>query len=148
VLITNTDDHLLNHGFLHESGELWRLSPAFDLNPSPERIREFKTWISEDAGPAATVENLMSVTPYFRIPLKRAQAILTDVEQAVAKWREAGRAIGMTEPELGQFADAFEHAERAAAHRVLETSIATYPSASRRSRSGSPRRPSTDSRPL
>jgi len=27
--------------------EFWRLSPAFDINPSPERVRELKTWISE-----------------------------------------------------------------------------------------------------
>lgn len=119
VLITNIDDHLLNHGFLHESGELWRLSPAFDLNPSPERIREFKTWISENAGPAATIDGLMSVTPYFRISRERAKKILAEVEHTVAMWREAGRSIGMTEQELDQFADAFEHAERAAARRVI-----------------------------
>ena len=35
ILISNTDDHLRNHGFLHERGESWILSPAFDLNPSP-----------------------------------------------------------------------------------------------------------------
>ena len=119
VLITNIDDHLLNHGFLHESGELWRLSPAFDLNPSPERIREFKTWISEDAGPAATIDGLMSATPYFRISPERAKSILAIVERAVARWRETGSSIGMTGRELDQFADAFEHAERAAARRVI-----------------------------
>lgn len=119
VLITNIDDHLLNHGFLHESGELWRLSPTFNLNPSPERIREFKTWISEDTGPAATIDGLMSVTPYFRISLAPAKTILAEVERAVATWRETGRFIGMTEQELDRFADAFEHAERAAARRVI-----------------------------
>ena len=51
ILITNVDDHLHNHGFLHVDRAFWRLSPAFDLNPSPERVRELKTWISEDAGP-------------------------------------------------------------------------------------------------
>lgn len=119
VLITNIDDHLLNHGFLHEKGELWRLSPAFDLNPSPERIREFKTWISEDAGPAATIDGLMSVTPYFKISRQRAKAILAEVERAVATWRKAGLSIGLTAQELDEFADAFEHAERAAARRVI-----------------------------
>ncbi|MHB1544570.1 MAG: type II toxin-antitoxin system HipA family toxin [Gammaproteobacteria bacterium] len=119
VLITNIDDHLLNHGFLHESGALWRLSPAFDLNPSPECIREFKTWISEDAGPEATIDGLMSATPYFRISRERAKLILADVERAVATWRETGRSIGMSGQEFDQFADAFEHAERAAARRVV-----------------------------
>jgi serine/threonine-protein kinase HipA len=120
VLITNIDDHLLNHGFLHESGELWRLSPAFDLNPSPERVREFKTWISEDAGPEATIDGLLSVTRYFNIAAPRAKEILGQVEHAVAGWRAKGRSIGMSEQEVDQFADAFEHAEREAARRAVQ----------------------------
>jgi serine/threonine-protein kinase HipA len=118
ILITNIDDHLLNHGFIHVGGGKWRLSPAFDINPAPERIRELKTWISEDAGPAATIDGLMSVTRYFGIPLQKAKRILRDVEAAVATWRETGRLLGMTEIDLGQFADAFEHSERGAARRI------------------------------
>jgi serine/threonine-protein kinase HipA len=119
ILITNIDDHLLNHGFIYAGGGKWRLSPAFDINPAPERIRELKTWISEDAGPAATIDGLMSVTPYFRIPLQKAKYILREVEAAVASWRETGRSIGMTEAELDQFADAFEHSEREAVHHTV-----------------------------
>jgi serine/threonine-protein kinase HipA len=47
ILITNVDDHLHNHGFLHTHHGRWRLAPAFDLNPFPDRVRELKTWISE-----------------------------------------------------------------------------------------------------
>ena len=119
ILITNVDDHLRNHGFLHFSRGQWRLAPAFDVNPFPERLRELKTWISEEAGPEATVEGLMSVTPYFRITKGRAQKILGEVEAAVAQWRREGRAIGMTADELDQFSNAFEHAERAAARRAI-----------------------------
>lgn len=35
ILISNTDDHLRNHGFLHRPGAGWALSPAYDLNPFP-----------------------------------------------------------------------------------------------------------------
>ena len=35
LLISNTDDHLRNHGFLRESTAGWRLSPVFDINPNP-----------------------------------------------------------------------------------------------------------------
>jgi serine/threonine-protein kinase HipA len=118
VLITNVDDHLRNHGFLHVERGQWRLAPAFDLNPFPDRLRELKTWISEETGPEATVDALMSVIAYFRISPARAKTILSDVERAVAGWRHEGRAIAMTAIELDQFADAFEHAERAAARRV------------------------------
>ena len=34
----------------HASRGQWRLAPAFDLNPFPDRVRELKTWISEDTG--------------------------------------------------------------------------------------------------
>ncbi len=117
ILITNVDDHLLNHGFLHFDHGQWRLSPAFDINPFPERQRELKTWVSEDTGPGATIEALMSVTAYFGIATPRAREILEAVETAVAGWRGEARALGMTDAELDQFADAFEHAERAAARR-------------------------------
>ena len=38
ILISNTDDHLRNHGFLREAGG-WRLSPAYDLNPMPTDVK-------------------------------------------------------------------------------------------------------------
>jgi serine/threonine-protein kinase HipA len=118
VLITNVDDHLHNHGFLHVHHGQWRLAPAFDLNPFPDRVRELKTWISEETGPEATVEALLSVINYFRIPVERARGILLKLEHAIAHWRETGRALGLTERELDQFSEAFEHSERQAARRA------------------------------
>jgi serine/threonine-protein kinase HipA len=118
VLITNVDDHLHNHGFLHADRGLWRLAPAFDLNPFPDRSRELKTWISAESGPEATVDALRSVAGYFRITPRRASEILQEVERAVGRWREQGRVLGMTKRELDQFAEAFEHPEREAARRM------------------------------
>jgi serine/threonine-protein kinase HipA len=117
ILITNVDDHLHNHGFLHAERGLWRLAPAFDLNPFPDRARELKTWVSAETGPEATVEALMSVIAYFRLSRARAKEILREVERAVAGWRKAGRALGMSDRDLEDFADAFEHSERAAAQK-------------------------------
>lgn len=118
ILITNVDDHLHNHGFLHAEHGLWRLAPAFDLNPFPERARELKTWISENTGPSASIDALLSVTAYFGISAHRAGEILGSVVAAVAKWRQTGRAIGMNVQELDQFAEAFEHSELDAARQV------------------------------
>jgi serine/threonine-protein kinase HipA len=119
ILITNVDDHLLNHGFLHVERGQWRLAPAFDINPFPERLRELKTWVSEDTGPEASIDALMSVLPYFRIAKDRAQAILAEVEAAVSEWRAEGARIGMSSAELDDFIDAFEHEERHAARAAL-----------------------------
>ena len=117
ILITNVDDHLHNHGFLHLNRGQWRLAPAFDINPFPDRVREMKTWISEDTGPEATIEALLSVIPYFQITKERAKEILLKLEHAISQWREAGKALGMTGRELEQFSEAFEHPEREAARR-------------------------------
>lgn len=119
ILITNVDDHLRNHGFLHEDREFWRLSPAFDINPSPERVRELKTWISEDAGSDMTIDALMSVIAYFRITNARAREILSEVAYSVESWRRTGQSIGMTDEELEPFADAFEHAQLNAAKKLI-----------------------------
>lgn len=119
ILITNVDDHLFNHGFLHVQHGQWRLAPAFDINPFPERMRELKTWLSEEAGPQATIDGLMSTTTHFRLSLKRAKEILRDVENAVAMWRSVGKALGMSPAQLNLFADAFEHEERVQARRTM-----------------------------
>jgi serine/threonine-protein kinase HipA len=120
VLITNVDDHLHNHGFLHANRGQWRLAPAFDINPFPDRVRELKTWISEDTGPEATIEALLSVLAYFRISRVRANEILSRIERALSKWHETGLSLGMTNQELDQFADAFEHPEREAARQAAQ----------------------------
>ena len=118
ILITNVDDHLRNHGFLHASRGQWRLAPAFDLNPFPDRARELKTWISEETGPEATIEALLSVLPYFRISQTRGNEILRRIERTLSGWRKTGRGLGMTNKELDQFADAFEHSERQAVRQA------------------------------
>ncbi len=55
ILISNTDDHLRNHGFLYAGQEGWRLSPAYDLNPVPTDIkpRILATAINEDDNTAS-----------------------------------------------------------------------------------------------
>ena len=119
ILINNVDDHLHNHGFLHVANGQWRLSPAFDINPFPDRQRELKTWISEEAGPAASIEALMGVAAYFGLERKDAVQLLAEVERTVATWRQRGRELGMNPAELDQFADAFEHREREVAQSVV-----------------------------
>jgi serine/threonine-protein kinase HipA len=107
ILVNNVDDHLRNHAFLHVGHGQWRLAPAFDLNPFPERVRELKTWISDEAGPEASLPALRSVAPYFRISGGRADRMIAEVEAATRQWRECGATIGMTAAELDAFSEAF-----------------------------------------
>ncbi len=119
ILITNVDDHMRNHGFLHVEKNQWRLSPAFDINPFPDKRRVLKTWIAESIGDAASIQSLMEAAPYFGIESRRACALLSTVEGAVARWRQIGKEIGMKASELNAFETAFEHQERLSARRII-----------------------------
>jgi serine/threonine-protein kinase HipA len=127
ILITNLDDHLHNHGFLHVANGQWRLAPAFDVNPTPARARELKTWISEDLGPDASIDNAMKVSKLFGISLNRAKEILAKVEGAVSTWQNlaTSREIGMTRRQADAYAEAFEHEERGKA--VAAAAVSTTP---------------------
>jgi serine/threonine-protein kinase HipA len=111
LLITNVDDHLQNHGFLHVEHGLWRLAPAFDLNPFPDKLRESKTWLSERDGPITDVQMLLARSAYFALNEAEALAVLREVHAAVASWREVATssAVGLKPGELDDFATAFEH---------------------------------------
>jgi serine/threonine-protein kinase HipA len=106
-MINNVDDHLRNHGFLHVAHGQWRLAPAFDINPFPDRVSELKTWISPSTGPEASLAALRSEAAYFRITSTRCEAIIGEVAAAVAKWRQLGARLGMSTAELDDFAEAF-----------------------------------------
>ncbi len=114
ILITNVDDHLNNHGFLHVVHGKWALSPAFDINPFPDKARVLTTWIDEESGPDASIEVALSAARYFGLRNTRTKEILGEVVRAVGRWKRVavGPDIRMSTQEVDQFADAFEHPER------------------------------------
>jgi len=107
ILINNVDDHLRNHGFLHVQSGQWRLAPAFDINPFPDRYPELKTWISHRTGPDASLDALRSESTYFRLKPTRSEAIISEVSATVSGWRNQAALIGMTKSEMDAFSDAF-----------------------------------------
>ena len=120
LMITNVDDHLQNHGFLHVERGQWRLAPAFDINPFPDKDRESKTWLTEQDGPITDVQMLLARAPYFA--LNEAQAVLGEVNAAVSKWREVALSaeVGLRTDELEDFGPAFEHGQMDAAEALLD----------------------------
>lgn len=121
LLITNVDDHLQNHGFLHVERGLWRLAPAFDINPFPDKDRESKTWLSEEDGPITDVQMLVARAAYFALETDQALAILAEVHAAVSNWRQLALSpeVGLRSVELDDFAPAFEHEQMEAAAVLL-----------------------------
>ncbi len=119
ILISNTDDHLQNHGFLHAGAGTWTLSPAFDLNPNPEPgIKQLSTAIDE-YDTTASVQTLMTVAGLFRLTEVAAAGVLTEVSAATEQWRAVAAGHGLTESEITHMALAFEHSETDAARSLL-----------------------------
>src|SRR5712692_1881817 len=116
ILISNTDDHLRNHGFLWAGPAGWRLSPAYDLNPVPVDIkpRVLTTAIDLDDG-TASLKLAIEVAAYFELAPDEARQIAAEVGQAVAKWRKVAAKLGLTPGEIDRMASAFEHEDLKAA---------------------------------
>ena len=111
ILISNTDDHLRNHGFLHERGDSWTLSPAFDLNPDPEPgPKELRTAI-DFTDTHASIDILMDVADYFRLNAQEAIGVLTQVTSAVERWRAVAATHGLEQADIDAMGPAFEHTE-------------------------------------
>lgn len=119
VLVSNTDDHLRNHGFLRVDAGGWALSPAYDVNPTPPDIkaRILTTNIDLDDG-TCSIELLRSVAEEFSLKLADADVLIRDVAQVTGTWRAAARRRGAAEPEIRRMEGAFEHAEYEAALKL------------------------------
>jgi serine/threonine-protein kinase HipA len=110
ILISNTDDHLRNHGFLYAGQEGWRLSPAYDLNPVPTDVkpRILSTAINEDDN-TASLALALEVAGYFELDDRQARDIAKHVGTTVSKWREEAARNGLSKTEIDRMASAFEH---------------------------------------
>jgi len=110
VLISNTDDHLRNHAFLYTGNEGWRLSPAYDLNPSPVDLkpRILSTMIDTDDG-TASLDLALSVAGYFNLSVEQGRGIAGEVGAAVSRWRRVAAQVGLRKAEMDRMASAFDH---------------------------------------
>lgn len=111
-LITNVDDHLQNIGFLYSGNNQWRLAPAFDLNPFPDKVAESKTWLSEDSGPITSIAQLLDQAARFELSPSQAHSIVEEVAAAVKQWKDVAVSaeVGLQTHELNDFEPAFESA--------------------------------------
>lgn len=118
VLISNTDDHLRNHGFLRTSTAGWSLSPAFDLNPDPEPgPKRLSTAIDYDTD-AARLDVLMDVAEHFRLDVGEAGTTLAEVSAATSEWRDVARRVGLDRAATAEMSPAFEHEQAEIARKV------------------------------
>jgi serine/threonine-protein kinase HipA len=110
ILTGNTDDHLRNHAFLRR-GRGWALSPAYDLNPNPNRPDRLSTAIDLD-DTKADMGTALSVSGYFRLSLAEARSEVASVRDGTSGWRSEAAALNLPHREIDLMAQAFETDQR------------------------------------
>ena len=104
IAISNTDDHLRNHGFiLTDKG--WVLSPAYDLNPSIEKDGLSLNIDMDDNG--LSFDLAKSVGIYFRLSEKEMETILSEVLDVVKNWESEAKKTGIKRSEIELMRGAF-----------------------------------------
>jgi serine/threonine-protein kinase HipA len=105
VLISNTDDHLRNHGFiLCDKG--WLLSPAYDINPSVDKNGLSLNIDLENND--LDIELTKSVGAYFRLNSTEMNKIIEEVVLAVKQWENIANEIGISRVEQELMSVAFK----------------------------------------
>ena len=105
ILIGNRDDHLRNHGFLRE-GNGWVLSPAFDVNPNPDKAEHVLTIDGMDASPDSDL--LMATAAFYRLKPNDAKNIEQEVRKAVEGWDKKAKSLGLRNNEIDLMQDVID----------------------------------------
>lgn len=109
VLVSNTDDHLRNHGFLRRDGG-WGLAPAYDMNPTPFDISgRIHVLALNEMDHTGSLDIALSVHEYFALTLAEARAIAGEVGAAVSAWKEVAKQCRLTKNDCERMESAFEH---------------------------------------
>lgn len=108
ICVSNTDDHLRNHGFLL-TDQGWTLSPAYDMNP-----------VATGGGLALNISNddntqsldlARSVAPVFRVDEARMEEIIAEVVGAVRTWPDLAKQLKLPSREISLMKNAFRVAD-------------------------------------
>jgi serine/threonine-protein kinase HipA len=105
VMVSNTDDHLRNHGFMLVPNAGWRLSPAFDMNPVPGSSGLCLN--IDESDNVLDLDLVRSVAPYFRINPNQATEIINHMTDVVGEWSAIAVDVGISRREQGEMAGAF-----------------------------------------
>lgn len=104
VAVGNRDDHLRNHGFiLGKRG--WRLSPAFDVNPSIDKASHVLNIDDVDNRPS--LDTVLETAAFYRLTPQRATDVIREVVAAVGDWKAVARRARIAAADIELSASAF-----------------------------------------
>ncbi len=112
ILVTNNDDHLRNHAFLYDpAGRGWRLSPLYDVVPSPEVGTErFLNLAVGPRGRAALLDNALAGAGAFGLRRSQAALFIEELVACTRAWRNTFDTCGVSERDSDTVASAFRRA--------------------------------------
>jgi serine/threonine-protein kinase HipA len=108
ILVSNTDDHLRNHGFILTNNG-WQLSPAYDMNPN-EMGSGLTLNISENSN-EQDISLALETAKHYKLKKDEALKILNDMQLEIAKWRTVAKNLGISSGEIEQTKRAFRDLE-------------------------------------
>ena len=119
ILVSNKDDHLKNHGFIYAGGDRWRLSPAFDINPSPSRHCVLETGSIQGGSFDASMEIALEACEFFELNEAEARSHAYEMARIIeGSWKATMRAEGAGPHDIRIYPGAFEHSEIEAALKL------------------------------
>jgi serine/threonine-protein kinase HipA len=104
VLVSNTDDHLRNHGFIL-TPRGWRLSPAYDMNPN-EMGNGLTLNISENSN-ELDISLALETAHLYQLKREHADRILKEMHREISNWRVVAKKFGIRNGEIEQLKPAF-----------------------------------------
>lgn len=107
ILISNTDDHLRNHGFLYVNEAGWKLSPLYDVNPSCDNKNVLSTYITEFDN-SQSLDLALEVCEYFEISIENAKIIISDMKNKIKNWQTVAKLFGLSKSEIDKMEVAFK----------------------------------------
>jgi serine/threonine-protein kinase HipA len=109
VAVGNRDDHLRNHGFiLGKRG--WRLSPAFDVNPSIDKATHVLNIDDVDNHPS--LDSVLATAAFYRLTPKNARELIDEVVNVVTSWKVVARRAKIAAADIELSASAFSALEQ------------------------------------
>ncbi len=106
ICIGNHDDHFRNHGFLLGKNG-WRLSPAYDLNPTNMTTQSLL--ISSNTN-GSSLDSLLNACEDYMIDQEEAETIIGEVKQGITNWRITANQCQIPKSEQERFAKRIEMA--------------------------------------
>lgn len=105
MAVSNTDDHLRNHGFLlTEYG--WKLSPMYDVNPDIYR-NTLSLGVSENDN-SVDFELAVETAQYYNISMHDARNTVADIQKTISgNWQSLAVEKGLNKDSINRMEPAF-----------------------------------------